>query len=668
MTQLEALAAALGLARSWRDLAGVERVVAPESLLSAIGALGYDAGSDARISESLARIEAASRLPPRMIVTETGIPTPLPDGPTTVELTAEDGTVQRLTCANGLLPPVAEPGYYQIAHDAGAFTLAVAPPACYGLDAIGPGRSWGPAVQIPALRGARAKPFGDFGDLAVAVQDFARSGADVVMINPVHALFPGWGVDYSPYSPSSRLFLNGAMADPALVGLPPLPARKGGALIDWAKALPQRLADLRAVFDALAPEMRARIRAETAAAGPALRRHAIYDALYCRFRPDGAGGWQGWPAEFHDPDSPAVARFAAAEGAEVEFHLFVQWLAGEGLAAVQKAARDSGMAIGILADLAVGVSPGGSDAWAMRDQLLRGLTIGAPPDPLGPLGQNWGLTSFSPQGLRETGYAPWIATLRAALSRAGGLRIDHAFGLARLWVVPEGGLSRDGTYLDYPFTDLMRLAALESHRARALIVAEDLGTKPYGFSETIAKAEMLGMHVLWFERAADQGFIGPGDYAPKSVAMTGTHDTPTVAGWWRGRDLDWAEKLARFPEGTDRAKEEERRAWDRGLLWATLGAPGPRPAPDDPAPAVEAALAHLGRTSARLAIAPLEDLLAEEEQPNLPGTIREHPNWRRRIAAPLSRMLADPATAGRIEALASERRPTAGTKDDPARA
>jgi 4-alpha-glucanotransferase len=299
------------------------------------------------------------------------------------------------------------------------------------------------------------------------------------------------------------------------------------------------------------------------------------------------------------------------------------------------------MGIGLIGDLAVGVDPCGSDAWSLRHAMLDGLTIGAPPDPLGPLGQNWSITGFSPDGLRASAYEPWIAMIRAGLAAGGGLRIDHAFGLARLWVIPEGGATQEGAYLSYPFEDLIRLATLEAHRANAFVIAEDLGTAPYGFTQAVTDRQMLGMRVLWFERAADHGFIGAADYEPLSAAMSGTHDTVTVAGWWRGRDLDWAEQLGRLPEGTSRAEAEAIRDWDRGLLWSTLNHSAPRPSSDDPAPVVDAAIAHIAATPSAIALVSLEDMLAIEEQPNLPGTITEHPNWRRRIDAPLEAVFAD---------------------------
>lgn len=654
--QLHALADAIGIARTWRDVGGVDRTVADNSLATIAAALGFPAKSAADIARSLEQVKAEQRRPPAMIVTEVGIPTPLPAGLARAELTGHDGVTVALPTDGWVLPPIAEPGYYRLALAGHELTLAVAPKSCPTVRDFVPGKVWGPAVQIPALRGQTQHPFGNFAELDEAVRLFAARGAQVLAINPVHALFPGCGHGFSPYSPSSRLYFNTAMGAPELVGLPPLPRREGGVRIDWERALPQRLTDLRTLFATLGGEVRARVSSDNAKHGPGLQRQALFDALDVHFRAQGADGWRQWPDAFQDPSNPAVAAFAMHHAEEVEFHLFGQWLARESLARVQAHARDAGMAIGLLADLAVGVHLGGADSWAMRDAMLQGLTIGAPPDPLGPQGQNWMLTGFSPLGLKRSGYAPWIETIRNALSLAGGLRIDHAFGLARLWVVPEGENSSAGAYLSYPFRDLIRLAALEAHRARALIVAEDLGTAPSGFGEAVAEKKMLGMRVLWFERAADRGFIGGQDYTPDTVAMTGTHDTPTVAGWWSGRDLEWAQQLDRLPAGGGIKQEQERRDWDRGLLWATLTHDeAPRPGPDQPEPVVKAALRHIGRSASQLAIAPLEDLLAEREQPNLPGTVTEHPNWRRRLEAPLADLLDQPETSARIAALDTAR-------------
>ncbi len=649
---LYALADATGVARHWRDVEGREQTIGNEALAAILGALGHETGSSRQIRHSIAAFADKARALPPMIVTEVGLVTAIPAGASHAEIAGDDGIVRMIAIENGRLAAIAEPGYYQLRIGSRTVTLAVAPRQC-PIPVPGSRRMWGTALQIPALRGAVSRAFGGFGELAAAAQTLAGSGCDAVAINPVHAMFPGSGQDFSPYSPSSRTFLNTAMGDPALVGLPPLPPCDATALIDWPRALPQRLAALRQGFAGMSPEWCARITAEAGDDSHALRRHATFDALDCHFRPQGANGWRDWPAAFHDPASAAVAHFGAAHAAEVDFHLFAQWVARESLAAAQRQARTAGMDIGLVADIAVGVHLSGSDTWAMRDAMLRGLTIGAPPDPLGPQGQNWCITGFSPDGLRTSGYGPWLEMVRSALRSAGGLRIDHAFGLARLWVIPEGEESSRGAYLAYPFLDLVRLLTLEAHRAAALIIAEDLGTAPFGFTRAVADRNMLGMRVLWFERATDDGFIGAQDYPPNGVAMTGTHDTPTLAGWWSGLDLGWADALGRLPEGVDRTKAEAIRDWDRGLLWSTLGDGGDRPAPDNTAPLVDAALAHIARTPATLVVVPLEDLLGEAEQPNLPGTTHEHPNWQRRLTAPIEALLDQAVCQSRLQTLSA---------------
>lgn len=648
MEQLHALAQACGVARGWTDVEGRAQQVSDDALAAVLAALGHDVGSERQIARSLAEVTARAAQLPAMLVADCGAGVALPFAPARAEATGEDGLTRPLAVDGTRLTVPDALGYYDLALDGRALKLAVAPAKC-PLPAPAGRRPWGVSLQIPALRGARAAPFGSFVELAEAARLLGGQGADALAINPVHALFPGHGTGYSPYSPSSRLFLNGALGDPALAGVPFSPASEGGPLIDWAEALPLRLAQQRAIFAALPSQQRAAI---TATDDAMLTRHALFDALDCHFRAaTDAHGWRAWPAAFHDPAGAAATRFAAENPDEVAFHLFVQWLARQGLAASQAAAKDAGMSIGLIADLAVGVDPSGSDAWSLRHAMLDGLTIGAPPDPLGPQGQNWSITGFSPEGLRASAYEPWIAMIRTGMAAGGGLRIDHAFGLARLWVIPEGSATGDGAYLSYPFDDLIRLATLEAHRAQALVIAEDLGTAPYGFTQAVTQRQMLGMRVLWFERAADNGFIGAADYEPLSAAMSGTHDTVTVAGWWRGRDLDWAEELGRLPEGASRAEADAIRDWDRGLLWSTLNHSAPRPAPDDPAPVVDAAIAHIAATPTALALVSLEDLLGAEEQPNLPGTIAQHPNWRRRCDAPLDQAFADDSFRRRCDIL-----------------
>ena len=312
------------------------------------------------------------------------------------------------------------------------------------------------------------------------------------------------------------------------------------------------------------------------------------------------------------------------------------------------------MAIGLITDLAIGVAPHGSDVWCRPDQMLHGLTIGAPPDLLNPRGQDWGLTSFSPHGLIACGYDSFLDMLRTALRYAGGVRIDHVMGLARLWVMPRGARPGQGAYLRFPVDDLLRLVRLESWRHRAIVLGEDLGTLPDGFRSRLVDDGLCGLRVLWFERD-DGRFLPPATWDRQAVAMTSTHDLPTVAGWWSAQDLLWRERLGLNISPQDRADRET----DRQALWSAFcqsgAVTGPVPPAEMPAEATDAACAHLGGAACDLALLPLEDALALVEQPNVPGTTDEHPNWRRRLDAPASALLDPPEVAARLAAIAAAR-------------
>ena len=335
-------------------------------------------------------------------------------------------------------------------------------------------------------------------------------------------------------------------------------------------------------------------------------------------------------------------------------HAYMQMLADQGLAAAQAAAKDAGMPIGLIADLAVGADSGGSQCWSRQDEMLLGLTVGAPPDLLSPTGQNWGLAAFNPRGLARNGFGAFIDMLRQAMRHAGGVRIDHAMGLARLWVVPDGALANEGAYLHFPLQDMVRLIALESHRHRCVVLGEDLGTVPDGFQRTLEDASILGMRVLWFERDANH-FNPPGGWSTNAASMTGTHDLPTVAGWWAGRDLEWRHRLDLFGGPENDHRENNERGRDRHLLWRAMqdsgSVQGDAPPPDQPVTVVDAALRHVAAAPCALLIVPIEDALGVLDQPNLPGTLDTHPNWRRRYAGPASALLDDPTVAERLRRL-----------------
>lgn len=688
------LARCAGLSVQWQDYRGRQHEVAPETLRSVLQALELPCADAAQCADSLARLQheqSTEQLPP-MLTARAEQPVDV----TSHEIAA--GQALRLTLESGesldctaeardgrlLLPPVAQHGYHRLQLGQREIVLAVAPRRAFGVGDLEPDRRrWGLAAQLYSLRRCGDGGIGDFAALAELARSAARRGADALAISPVHALFSADLSRFSPYAPSSRLFLNPIYADASGVlpaeSLAQLAAGLGLddelrrlealPLIDWPAAARCRLALLRAVFERLWPELSATPAVHPLArefqrfrkqGGALLEDHARFEALHAEQVPQGRWHWRQWPQGYRDPRSRSVSAFAGRHPGEVGFHVFLQWLAQRGLAAAQAAARDAGMAVGLIADLAVGTDSGGSHAWSRPHDLLAGLSVGAPPDPLATQGQVWGLTALSPRALRLQGYAPFLDTLRAALRHAGGVRIDHVLGLQRLWLVPEGASSNDGAYLRYPLQDLLRLVALESVRHRAVIVGEDLGTVPEGFRDTLADAGIMGMRVLWFER--DHGlFVDPSRWPAGDLATTSTHDLPTVAGWWSERDLGWRERLGLFADEQERAGEHAARAADRRTLWDAFAyagvAAGELPAPAEPAAAVSAAIRFVARTPAPLALVPLEDLAGLDEQPNLPGTIEQHPNWRRRLPAAAESLLSAPEAAARLDNLAKERNP-----------
>jgi len=661
MNSLKDLAEKVGLQVDWTDAAGDAKRVADDDLRRVLAAIGYPAGSEAEIAASLDQQRAEER-DVRFVSVDIGEDVFLPldgDPAGTVELTLEDGRNVPLKARREgdrlrvVTSGVDAPGYHALRLGGEEYRLALAPRRCFGVGDAAPGRRlWGAAVQVPALRGQHDTAFGDFGSLRDAAQAFGSAGADALAISPTHALFPSDPSRSSPYGPSSRLFLNILFADPGMIGAAPAPA-PSAELIDWKQAVPAKLKALRAAFAGRDDGVKDQVAAYRSKSGRELENHCVFDALHAHFfLEDGACGWQDWPEAFHDRDADAVARFAAQNAEEVDFFAFAQWLAETSLDAAQQAARDAGMAVGLIADLAVGMDGGGSHAWSRPGELLSGLSVGAPPDLLGPEGQNWGLTAFSPQGLRRSNFSGFIDTLRAAFDHAGGIRIDHILGLRRLWLVPHGASSAEGAYLSYPVDDLLRVLAIESQRSQAIVIGEDLGTVPEDLRPRLDKRNVFGMDVLWFERDEDGSFVPPSEWRRSAVAMTGTHDLPTVAGWWRERDLDWASRLGRMPSAAQEESDREERAGDREQLWRGFtksgAATGPCPEAAETAPVLDAAAAHVASSACELAIFPFEDILGLEEQPNIPGTTDEHPNWRRRMPGTTQALLDDESVHRRM--------------------
>ncbi|WDY56285.1 4-alpha-glucanotransferase [Pseudomonas sp. PSKL.D1] len=678
-TALHRLAARVGLARDWIDANNRPQRVEDDVLRKVLEGLGHPAGDDSAIRDSLQAVEAAEdrqHLPP-LLTADLGQPLPLahyfkPLSP--VGCTLEDGsTLSTGLDANGQLPGDLPIGYHQLEIESRTFTLAVAPPRCYSLqDSVEqpPPRCWGLAVQLYSLRRPGDGGYGDCLALEQLARRAAERGADALAISPIHALSAADQQHYSPYSPSSRLLLNTLYASPtALLGEREvrvaiealgleqmLEDLEQQPLVDWPRAADARLRLLEALYQGFSKAdhpLRKDFDSFRAAGGQGLEHHCRFEVLQAQAMDHGLGAdWRNWPSAWHDPYHPEVEAVANAYPAKVEFHAFCQWLTERGLQRAQQAARSNGMAIGLIADLAVGADGAGSQAWSRQDELLANLKVGAPPDILNRSGQDWGICAFSPEGLKRNGYRAFIEMLRANLAHAGGLRIDHVMGLRRLWLIPRGCKASEGAYLNYPVDDLLRLLALESVRHNAIILGEDLGTVPDGLREQLAAKAVLGMRVLPFEQTAPGHFKPILDWPDNALATTGTHDLAPLAGWLQSRDIDWSHRLQLIDAATELHWRHDRQKEREGLrhtLQANYGA-----LPDNDA-VIDAAIRYVGHTRAPLVLVPLEDLLGCDEQPNLPGTTSGHPNWRRRFAKPARELLDDEHAARRLELLAQAR-------------
>ncbi len=379
--------------------------------------------------------------------------------------------------------------------------------------------------------------------------------------------------------------------------------------------------------------------------GAVLEQNCLFLALREHFaaRDPALADWHAWPEAYRQPSAPAVTRFRETHKRRVDFIAWTQWIADQQLGAAANAARRGGMAVGLYRDLAIGADRSGSETWANAAAVVSQAQVGAPPDIGNPGGQDWGLPPFHPVELRKEAYRGFIELIRANMRHAGGLRIDHVMGLQHLWWVPLGKPPSDGAYVRYPIDDMIGILALESHRHRCLVVGEDLGTVPEGFRERMEDANILSYRVLFFEQDAVSGVFAPSaDYPRPALAVTGSHDLPTLRGWWEERDLDLKEHLRLFPRPEEAADQRLARERDRACLVEALRREGLL-APDEPATAASLARAvhgFLARTPCMLAMAQIDDLTDEAEPVNVPTTSDEHPNWRRRLRMTLEQLAA----------------------------
>ena len=549
------------------------------------------------------------------------------------QLTTEDGGE---TGVEEILPPDLPLGYHRLVRDEDGFAacLVVAPPACHLPEDL---HMWGWAVQLYAARSRASWGIGDLADLARLAHWSAGQGAGMALVNPLHAVVPVGPQQASPYSPTSRCWRN-----PIYLRVEDVPgaaelradletlaaagrALNGDRLIDRDEVWRLKSAALAQLWPRfLAAGGDPDFDRFCAAGGRSLAAYAAYCALAENHGP----AWPDWPAGLQDPDSPDVAAFAEDERDRVRFHQWLQWL-------VDGQLRSAASTVDVVQDLAIGVDPAGADTWVWQDCFALGMRVGAPPDEFSAAGQDWGLPPFDPWRLRAAAYEPFIATVRAMLRHGGGVRIDHVMGLFRLFWIPLGSTPAQGAYVEYPWRDLLAILALESVRAGAWVVGEDLGTVEHYVREELAARNVLSYRLVWFEQ------VPPPHFPERALAAVTTHDLPTVAGLWTGSDLEEQDGL-----GLDPNVESTQAIRSRLQEWTGVG---DEATVDD---VVRRTYELLGQAPSRVVGATLDDALGVADRPNLPGTTDEkRPNWRLALPVPLEDIEADERVAAVADAL-----------------
>ncbi|MEP2641452.1 4-alpha-glucanotransferase [Roseobacter sp.] len=637
---LTALAQLCGIFDRFVDLDGVTRPTNPDTYRALLRANGLAVGTEAEVRDTLEHLRAGQQariIPPELVMT-CDVPYTLPCPFAAEWYVVLEG--QTVVFAEGharddIHLPALPMGVHTLSVRQGASDatcVVICAPARTPMlpDVAGVPRVWGVVAGLYGVQFDRNAGLGDFEDLARLAEIFGPQGAAFLGINPVHAL--GWaaGDVISPYSPTHRGFLNTqhiAMASDH--------APAAGDLIDYAHHNTHHRAALQAAYqrfqDHAAQADHAALARFTQEGGTALQDFARFESLSVDLGQD----WRMWPADLRTPD--LARQGALPDGAG--FHIWLQWMADTQLEQAQRRACESGMALGLYLDLAVGARLDGAEAWGAGDTLAAGVALGAPPDHLSPAGQNWQLAAYAPLQLAAAQYAPLRQVLRAAMRHCGVLRIDHALGMNRSYWIPEDG--SPGGYIRQPFQSLMAIITLEAHRAGTLIVGEDLGLVPDGFRDTMAAKGFYGYTVLQYEKTPKGTFRDPQTVRPQSLACFGTHDTPTIAGFWAGEDIGWWHKLG-WIDDASRTKATQQRDDEKADLLGTTVADLAR---HDAADLRDTAHRTLGEGPAALAAVQLDDILGVKAAQNLPGTIDAHPNWRRKTPVPLDEMTDTPEIA-----------------------
>ncbi len=702
-TVLKKVAEMARLADSYVSAWGDEAQVSDDTLTRLLSALGYDTSSDAKLLASAEKKHKKDVLEPVLVLRDgEPVEVELNLGASAREsefswcLATEQGDVLegylqsqivRDERADGgplvfALPQDLPWGYHTLTitrkrrKSPYEMTLIITPKACFKQGSLEQeNKLWGPSIQLYTLRTNHNWGIGDFGDLKLLISDIASRGGDFIGLNPIHSLFPANPEGASPYSPSSRRWLNIMYIDVSSVPEFSLSAeaqqKVGGAEFQqrlqkareshWVNYT--EVSELKmSVLPLLFAEFKSRHldhNTERAAAfldfveqgGDSLLQQATFDALHAQLHAEDQSvwGWPVFPEQYRRFDASATQRFIKDQKDSVHLYMYLQWIADSQIQEAQKLAEDKGMSVGLYRDLAVGVADSGSETWADDGTLALDASIGAPPDVLGPLGQNWGLPPLNPQVLQATGYEAYIQLLRANMKHCGALRIDHVLGLLRLWWIPKGEKATEGAYLYYPVEDMLAILALESHRHQCSVIGEDLGTVP---DEIVALLRDAGVHsykVFFFETSKeDGGFISPTHYASQSMAALCTHDMPTLRGFWHCDDLKMGAEIGLYPDEQQLQQLfDDRLKCKQGILdsvrWHGLLPEGighdAQYVPMD-SHLSEALQLHVAAGSSALLSVQLEDWLGMEQPVNIPGTVDEYPNWRRKLSMNLDEIFS----------------------------
>ncbi len=566
--------------------------------------------------------------------------------------------------------------------------LIVCPKTCYKPQKVIEGEKvWGPSVQLYALRSTKNWGIGDFGDLTELIKYLADYGAGFVGINPIHAAYPSNPESASPYSPSSRRWLNVIYIDvegtqefsenedvrrevSSLDFQQKINELKAAEYVNYSGVMALKLSILKKLFEGSSIKDGRSRRGKTftkfcTEGGESLRQLATYDAIMETLYQQGkqAWGWPVWPVIYQKYSNVSVKNWQEKHEHEIQFYMFLQFLADEQLEIANQAAKSRGMTVGIYRDLAVGVSSGSEEIWANGSIYCTKASVGCPPDPLGPLGQNWGLPPMDPQKLLDERYQPIIDLFRANMKHCGSLRIDHAMSLYRLWWVPPEAPATDGVYVYYRVHEIVGILALESQRNKCLIIGEDLGTVPDEMRVILKESGIHSYRIFFWEKAADGGYIAPQDYQVQAMSALSTHDMPTIVGWWNHYDLELGKKLG-FYNDQQAHDIGEARYNDQQRILDSLHGLGSVPdsvsrdarnCPVTPE-LLNGLQVHMCKGSCTLFSTQIEDWIGMDKPVNVPGTSDEYPNWRRKISKNLDQIFSDPAVRDLLAKMTAARK------------